>query len=426
MVTEVGTMRPRRALTPQGRRSVVTASVAIGVVYVAVFAVPPLISPVFVDELGLTLAQAGLLMTVFTITFAALSLPAGALADRLGPRRTLLAGAALAGAVSVAFPLSTDLGFLIVMRLLLGVSTALVFTPGISLIRRFLAESTMHRGNAWLQTTVALGVAAAYMLTPYLNRWLGWEWTFRVYGLGCLTAVAMLIAVCPLPDPPARTERTSSSGRAGTSGAEVLRDAAVLSAAAGIFVGMFVAYGVIVWSVPFFDEVGGFSVSALSLAALVLALMQIPAPLVGGALAHRVGPLAGAAMGFLLAAMIAALAVVPADRGLVLVVVAAIAGFGAGVGATPLFALPALVVAPSRAATATGFATTLGMGGGIASTYLGGVVSSGLSYGAWFATLGAVAVLGAVVVVPLGRLAVTRERARAARDVAPAATTPSA
>jgi predicted MFS family arabinose efflux permease len=425
MATEVGTMRSRRAPAPQGRRSVVTASVAIGVVYAAVFAVPPLISPVFVDDLGLTLAQAGLLMTVFTITFAALSLPAGALADRHGPRRVLLAGAVLAGAVSLAFPLSSDLGFLIAMRLMLGAAAALVFTPGISLIRRFHAESAMHRGNAWLQASLALGVAAAYLLTPNLNEWLGWEWTFRVYGLACLTAVATLSAVCPLPHLSAGAQRARSHRRAGTRSAEVMRDGGVLSAAAGLFVGMFVAYGVIVWSVPFFDEVGGFSVSALSLAALVLALMQVPAPLVGGALVHRVGPLAGAAIGFLVAATIAALAIIPADLGLLVIAVAAIAGFGAGVGATPLFALPALVVAPARAATATGFATTIGMGGAIASTYLGGVVSSRLSYDAWFAMLATVAVLGAVVVVPVARLAMARQRARATPDVAPAVTTSS-
>jgi predicted MFS family arabinose efflux permease len=296
-----------------------------------------------------------------------------------------------------------------------------VFTPGISLLRRFLPESGMHRGNAWLQASLALGVASAYLLTPLLNKGLGWEWTFRVYGLACLVAVAGLSLLCRLPHTPRPTGRAPSRRLMAFKDAEVLRDGAVLSAAAGIFVGMFLAYGIIVWSVPFFDEVGGFSVSALSVAALVLGLMQIPAPLVGGALVHRIG-LGAAACGFLLAATIAALTAVPAEQGVVLVVVAAVAGFGAGVAATPLFVLPALVVTPERAATATGLATTIGMGGAIASTYLGGVVSSELSYDAWFATLAAVGVVGAAVVVPLARLAIARKRARAVPDVAPAAT----
>lgn len=395
-------------MTSVGRRSVVTASVSIGVLYAAVFAVPPLISPVFVDRLGLTLAEAGLLMTVFTVTFAALSLPAGAIADRFGPRRTVLAGVTLAGVASLAFPLSTDLGFLIATRLLLGVSTALVFTPGIALIRRFLAESEMHRGNGWLLASLAVGISAAYLLTPHLNEWLGWEWTFRVYGLICLTAVAALLAACRLPRVPEPATEASSPALIPPAAGDVLRDGAVLSAAAGIFVGMFVGYGVLVWSVPFFADVGGLSVAALSLAALVLALVQIPAPVVGGALVARIGPFAVATSGFLLAASIVALMAIPADQGLIIVAVATIAGFGAGVGVAPLFALPSLAVAPERAATATGLATTIGMGGGIASTFLGGVVSSELGYDAWFATLAGVAVVGAVIVVPIARLATAR------------------
>ena len=55
---------------------------------------------------------------------------------------------------------------------------------------------------------------------------------------------------------------------------------------------------------------------------------------------------------FVLWGIIALLTAIPADQAFLLVAVASIAGFAAGVGATPLFALPSLAVDPARAATA--------------------------------------------------------------------------
>ena len=61
-----------RTSTPGALAAVIT----VAALYATIFTVPPLIAPIFHDELGLSFADAGLLMTVYLAAYAAVSLPA--------------------------------------------------------------------------------------------------------------------------------------------------------------------------------------------------------------------------------------------------------------------------------------------------------------------------------------------------------------
>jgi predicted MFS family arabinose efflux permease len=161
-----------------------------------------------------------------------------------------------------------------------------------------------------------------------------------------------------------------------------------------------VVYGVLTWVPSFWSDVADLSDSELSVASLALALAGIPSSVVAGAAAARLGrPLAVVAASLVLSLPVAAIALFPDDL-VEMTVLATVVAFGCNAAAIPLFALPS-IVRPADAATVTGLVTTIGMGGAMLSTFLGGVLVELWSYQATFATLAVAAALGAAVSVPL-------------------------
>ena len=82
-------------------------------------AIAPLL-PDYVDELGLSKGQAGVLSAAYAAGTLLASLPAGLLASRVGPRRTVLAGLALLGLASLAFGFGHQIGLLDAARFVQG------------------------------------------------------------------------------------------------------------------------------------------------------------------------------------------------------------------------------------------------------------------------------------------------------------------
>jgi MFS transporter, ACS family, hexuronate transporter len=390
--TTAGAPHPPRT---SARAVIAIPCLAIGAVYAAVFVVPPLISPVFVDGLGFRHAQAGLLMTCSTAAYTVASLPAGLLADRVGPRRVLCAGLALGGVASLAFPLSRSFLVLAGLRVAIGIAAGLVYVASVAALRSALDEHRMHAAVGLLLAALNVGVAAAFFLTPLLESALGWEWTFRLVGLACLLALPALALVRAGATAPA-SGASMPRARIGS----LLRDRVLMSIGASLSLTLFVVYGVLTWIPSFWGDLAHLSDSELSLASLALALAGIPSSVVAGAAAARLGrPLGVAAASLVLSLPAAAIALFPGDL-VLMAALATVVAFGCNAAAIPLFALPS-IVRPADAATVTGLVTTIGMGGAMLSTFLGGVLVELWSYQAAFTTFAVAAGLGAAVVMPL-------------------------
>jgi MFS family permease len=140
---------------------------AVGPLYVAIFAVPPLI-PTFVERLGISHAEAGLLMSAFTFAYAVASPVAGAIADRIGPPRAVVAGLLLCGLATLAFALAESFAALLVLRAVIGLSASLIYAPGIVLV---LSVIPRERASAvgWFSSALYIGIATSYLATPLVR-----------------------------------------------------------------------------------------------------------------------------------------------------------------------------------------------------------------------------------------------------------------
>ena len=94
-------------------------------------AIAPLL-PDYVDELGLSKAGAGILSAAYAAGTLIASLPAGLLASRVGPRRTVLAGLGLLGLSSLVFGFGHSIGLLDAARFSQGVAGALIWSGALT------------------------------------------------------------------------------------------------------------------------------------------------------------------------------------------------------------------------------------------------------------------------------------------------------
>ena len=134
--------------------------------------------------------QLSWVIDAYSLAFAALLLPAGAIGDKYGRKLTLIAGLAIFGIISAVAMTSGTANELIVLRALLGVGAALVMPATLSTITAtFPADQRTKAVGVW--TGVAGGSAVLGLLSSGLLLQV-WDWR-SVFGLNVVLA-ALAIA----------------------------------------------------------------------------------------------------------------------------------------------------------------------------------------------------------------------------------------
>jgi cyanate permease len=153
-------------------------------------AVAPLAKDLMVFfQVGVT--EFSYLGTVVTIAKVIAPLATGALALRVGLRRTLLIGSALICLV-LAGPLSPTFPAFVGSRFLFGLGGAVVVTVIGPIVMQWFPKEELPGINAWNGVAVNTGIALTMYLTPPLaGSSLGWRGTLLLFGA---LNVAMLVA----------------------------------------------------------------------------------------------------------------------------------------------------------------------------------------------------------------------------------------
>ena len=127
-------------------------------------ALPPLF-PLLRDELDLSYAALGLLVTLFNVATGFTQVPAGFLVDRFGARRLLLLGLALMGAAMTSLGFAPSYGLMLVLMPL----TDVLWNTLDAYDRMWGWDKLNHLGNSLILAAVIGLWAARYPLGP-VNR----------------------------------------------------------------------------------------------------------------------------------------------------------------------------------------------------------------------------------------------------------------
>jgi EmrB/QacA subfamily drug resistance transporter len=143
-------------------------------------------------------------VTAYTLSFASLLLPAGALADRFGRKRVLMIGLGIFTAASFFCGAAPDLATLITARAFQGVGAAMQLSAALATLSSFFKGDERARAFAFWGSVVGAGMALGPIVGGLITQSFGWEWAFYInLPVGVLTLALVAIVVTDSKDPDA-------------------------------------------------------------------------------------------------------------------------------------------------------------------------------------------------------------------------------
>ena len=227
-------------------------------------------------------AGVGALLSAYLLGYLLAQVPMGLAADNLPTRRVTLAGLALIAATSGVFALVRPYWLAMLLRFLMGVSGAALYSSTV----RLLLGIAPSRGAAMgmLQSGAGTGMIGGLFGLPLLAQVAGIRPAFLAvaaasvmvfgYGAACLPGG-------PLP--------RAAGGTIGHQIGTIVRDRYFVYLASCTFLGLFSAYGVTAWLPTYLrNEFRFTSAAAGAIASLINIALAAGAPLTG-ALSDRLG-----------------------------------------------------------------------------------------------------------------------------------------
>jgi MFS family permease len=193
--------------TPQrGKAGVPAAALAVVMAGVAAALhlgkLPPAV-PALQASLGISLVEAGFLLSLVQLAGMTLGLLVGLAADVIGLRRSMLAGlivlsgaSMLGGAVGMTGKTTQTVSWLLGLRALEGVGFLLAVMPGPGLIRALSLPDAEKTALGLWGAYMPLGVVVALLSGPALIARLGWpSWWWTLSAVSAAAAVWVALAV---------------------------------------------------------------------------------------------------------------------------------------------------------------------------------------------------------------------------------------
>src|SRR5664279_951262 len=177
------------------RRLLILASAMIFFDVAFFAAIAPLL-PGYVSDLGLSKAQAGILSASYAAGTLVGALPAGFIASRFGPRRTVISGLLLLGVASLVFGLAEQILLLDSARFIQGIAGALIWSGALTWLITSADEE--NRGSV-IGTALGTAVAGA-LLGPALGAAAASIGTGPVFGSVLVVALMLAYAASRLEE----------------------------------------------------------------------------------------------------------------------------------------------------------------------------------------------------------------------------------
>jgi len=363
-----------------GRRAWAVYAAAVSVYVLAVFhrtslGVAGLLAA---DRFDIAATQLSIFTMVQLFVYAAMQIPVGALLDRFGARRLLIAGVTTMTLAQFGFAFATSFNAGILARVLVGVGDAMVFIPLLRIVALWFPPVRIPMVT---QLTGILGqigaLVAAAPLVAALHTW-GWTPSYATAAsVGILLGVLLVLVVRDSPYPDHELDRIKVRALARS----VRRAWDTPGTRLGLWSHFSAQFGATVfallWGYPFLVAGQGLSPE---LAGLLLMLMTmttvVTGPLIGGFVTRYPFSRSTLILGIVasIAAVWAVVLLWPGRAPLwllvVLVVVTAVGGPGSMVG----FDLARTFNPPTRVGSATGIVNVGGFFASLSTVTLIGVI----------------------------------------------------
>ena len=136
-----------------------------------------------IEELGLSLIQAGLILSLFSLIAAFAGAGFGLLSDRIGHLRTALTGLTVSAGGAFLGATAAGVEVLLVSRMIEGFGFILAIVALPSLISGSASDRNRPLAMGLWGAFMPAGIGASMVLTPVLLEWHGWRGLWNDIGL---------------------------------------------------------------------------------------------------------------------------------------------------------------------------------------------------------------------------------------------------
>ena len=158
--------------------------------------------PSITESLGATFAGIEWVITAYTLSFASLLLPAGALADRFGRKRMLVTGLCLFTLASFFCGAAPNLTVLIAARAFQGIGAALQLSSALATLSSAFKGDTRARAFAFWGSVVGVGITLGPIVGGMITQTFGWQWAFYInLPIGVVTVALIVMVLDESSDP---------------------------------------------------------------------------------------------------------------------------------------------------------------------------------------------------------------------------------
>src|SRR6202140_4543960 len=210
----MGPLQLIRQATPGQRRTLLAAAMgwALDAFDAMLYS---LVLALLMRDLGMSKTLAGTLGTLTLLASGIGGVLFGFLADRIGRKQALMASILTYSVCSFASGLATSIAMLAVARFVLGLGMGGEWNTGATLVAESWPTEFRAKAISIVQSSWALGFAAAALVAGPVARYYGWR---AVFFVGILPAVVTLWIQRSVPESEMWRERMSSQGDAGGGG----------------------------------------------------------------------------------------------------------------------------------------------------------------------------------------------------------------
>jgi len=314
-----------------------------------------LVLAMLMRDLGMSKTTAGSLGTLTLLASGIGGLVFGVLADRIGRKHALMASILTYSVCSFASGLATSIAMLAVARFVLGLGMGGEWNTGATLVAESWPTELRAKAISIVQSSWALGFAAAALVAGPVSRYYGWR---AVFFVGILPAFLTLWIQRRVPESEMWQERSSSadetllpgdgkdpllprSGRSGAPGlGTIFRPPFARHTFALLlfnFFGMFAWWGLFTWLPPYLSlpvEQGGRGLGVMGMTTLMIVLNlcgMFPGYASFGWVADQLGRRKAFLIYCLIAAVLIPLYAMARSAGVLLVLGTLVAFFGTGI-----------------------------------------------------------------------------------------------
>lgn len=249
---------------------------------------PAVVARELMGRFGASAVAVSALAAIYFYVYAAMQIPSGLLADRLGPRRLATAGAALMALGSAAFGAAPTLSLLYLTRFVVGLGASVIFVSGMRLAASWFPPREYGMMAGLMITAGGLGSLLGTTPLAVMVEAVGWPGAFEL--VGAVTALLAGLAWGVVRDHPPETGGAGLGGAPpGERGPILERLRRVLGNPRTwppfvIFFGLYGTFGTFagLWGVPYLRDVYGFPARRAAGYAFLLSLgFMVGGPVVG-------------------------------------------------------------------------------------------------------------------------------------------------